>query len=181
MAFKNLSCRYPPRPNPSIPDHNTWQGMPWEHTEGLPTLRWWPESVFPGFPEMHHFCPANRPTHQVLQGQIFNPPCFCSDGYGLTLNLSGNKRIGEIRTRTHIHTPIPPFWQGYGTNPAPPLTLDPKLNNIYAEVLQLCIGTIGWPQMCSSGKGHEFPLFWVGNGWPDFKYHNFWRHMLNDI
>ena len=45
----------PPRPSPSIPDHKTWQGMPWEHTEGFPTLRWWPESVFPGFPEMHIF------------------------------------------------------------------------------------------------------------------------------
>ena len=63
IAFENLSCCCPPRPNPSIPDHKTRQGMPWEHTEKCLTLRWWPESLFPGFPEMHHFCPANRPTH----------------------------------------------------------------------------------------------------------------------
>jgi hypothetical protein len=29
IAFENLSCRCPPWPNP---------GMPWEHTEGLPTV-----------------------------------------------------------------------------------------------------------------------------------------------
>jgi len=61
VAFDNLSCRCPPRPKPSIPDHRTWQGMPWEHTKGLPALRWWPESLFPGFPEMHHFCPQTGP------------------------------------------------------------------------------------------------------------------------
>jgi len=27
----------------------------WEHTEGLPTLRWWSKSVFPGFPEMRQY------------------------------------------------------------------------------------------------------------------------------
>jgi len=43
----------------------------------------------------------------------------------------------------------------------PTLTLDPKLINFYAEELHLRVETIGWPQMCSSGKGHQFPLF----GW----------------
>jgi hypothetical protein len=33
-------------------------------------------------------------------------------GMVLTLNLSGNKRIGEIRTKIRIFTPMPPFWQG---------------------------------------------------------------------
>ena len=79
-ADKNLSFRCPPRPKPSIPDHHTGQGMPWEHAEGLSTLRWWPESVFPGFPEMHHFGPGNRPTHTVLSGQYFNPPFFALMG-----------------------------------------------------------------------------------------------------
>ena len=98
----NLSCRCPPQPNPSIPDQNTGQGMPREHTEGPLALRWWPESVFPGFPEMlFHFFPANRPTHQVLWGQTFTP-FLCFDGYGLTLNLLGDKRNGEIWTRTRI-------------------------------------------------------------------------------
>jgi hypothetical protein len=112
MAIKNLSCRCPPRLNPSIPDHITWQDMPWEHTEGLPTLRWWPESLFPGFPKMHHFCPAN--TLSPLKTN-FHPPYFLLDGF----TLSGNKRFGEIWTKPRISTPIPPFWQGSGTNPAP--------------------------------------------------------------
>jgi hypothetical protein len=51
--------------------------------------------------------------------QILYPPSFCFDGYGLTLNLSGNKGIGKIWTKTRISTPIPFFWQGNGTNPAP--------------------------------------------------------------
>jgi hypothetical protein len=53
----------------------------------------------------------------------------------------------------------------------PTLTLDPKLVNFNAEVLYLCIETIGRPQMCSSGKGHEIPLFWVDNGYPDLQGH----------
>ena len=47
------------------------------------------------------------------------PLIFCFNGYGLTLNLSENKRFGEIRTKTCISTPVPPFWQANGTNPAP--------------------------------------------------------------
>ena len=113
--------------------------MPWEHTEGLLTLMWWPESVFPGFPEMHHFCPV--PLGPL--GANFQPPFFCFDGYGLTLNLSGNDKIGEIWTKTRISTPMPPFGQVNGTNPAPTDTLDPKLINYYAEVLHLCIETTG--------------------------------------
>jgi len=66
ILLKISAVTAPPWPNPSIPDHYTWQGMPWKHTEGLPTLRWLPESAFPGFPEMPHFCLANRPTHQVF-------------------------------------------------------------------------------------------------------------------
>ena len=64
-------CRCPPRPNPSIPDHYTYtiQGMPWKHTEGLLTLRWWPESVFPGFSKMHHFCPADGPRTKSFRGK----------------------------------------------------------------------------------------------------------------
>jgi hypothetical protein len=52
-------------------------------------------------------------------GANFHTPLFCFDGYGLTLNLSQNKTIAEIWTKTCISTPIPPFWQGNGTNPAP--------------------------------------------------------------
>ena len=63
MDLDSPQLSLPPQPSPSILDHKTRQGMPLEYTEGLPTLRWWPESVFPGFPERHHFCPANTPTH----------------------------------------------------------------------------------------------------------------------
>jgi len=36
------------------------QGLPWEHTEGLPTFRWWPESRFP---ELHRvLCRISTPT-----------------------------------------------------------------------------------------------------------------------
>jgi hypothetical protein len=162
IAFKNLSCCCPPRPNPSIPDHNTWQGMPWEQTEGLLTLRWWPKSLFPVFPEMHHFCPANKPTHGPI-GANFHPPFFCFDGYGLTLNP---KPIWEQRNwwnsdqNPHFYTHVT-FLTGKWHNSSPPHTLDPKLINFYAEVLHLCIETIGWPQMGNSGKRHQFPLF----GW----------------
>ena len=76
-------------------------------------------------------------------GANFQPPFFCFDGYGLTLNLSGNDKIGEIWTKTRISTPMPPFGQVNGTNPAPTDTLDPKLINYYAEVLHLCIETTG--------------------------------------
>jgi len=57
----------------------------------------------------------------------------------LTLNLSGNKRFGEFRTKTCISTPILLFWQGNGKwqmaqIQPPTLTLDPKLINFYAKV-----------------------------------------------
>ena len=113
------------------------------------------------------FLPSKQVHALSPLGAKFHPPFFCFDGYGLTLNLSEKKTVGEFRTKTCISTPIPPLWQGNGTNPAPPLTLDPKLINFYAEVLHLFLETIGRSQMCSSRKGHEFPLFWVGNGYPD--------------
>jgi hypothetical protein len=65
------------------------------------------------------FLPSKQAHTLSLKGQIFNHPFSCFDGYGLTLNLSGNKSIGDIRTKSRISTPIPPFWQGNGTNPAP--------------------------------------------------------------
>ena len=38
------------------------------------------QKVFPGFLEMHHFCPANRSTHQVLWGRVFSPHFFAVMG-----------------------------------------------------------------------------------------------------
>jgi hypothetical protein len=65
------------------------------------------------------FLPSKQAHALCPLGEIFHTPFFCFDGYGLTLNLSGDKRIGEIQTKTRISTPIPPFWQGNGTYLAP--------------------------------------------------------------
>ena len=76
------------------------------------------KACFRGFQKCTIFAQQTGPRNKSFRGK-FSPPFFCFDGYGLTLNLSGNKRIGEIRTKTRISTPIPPFWQGNGTSPAP--------------------------------------------------------------
>jgi hypothetical protein len=55
------------------------------------------------------FLPSKQAHALSCRGK-FPPPFFCFDGYGLTQNLSGNKIIGEIRTKTCISTPMPPFW-----------------------------------------------------------------------
>ena len=157
----HLSCCCPPRPSPSIPDHNIWQGMPWEHTEGLPTPRWWTESKFPGFPEMHHFRPANRPTHEVLHGQIFTPPFFALMGMIWPLAYLGTKELVKFWPKPAFLHPYHLSGREMAQIQPPTLTLDPKLTKFNAKVLHLCIETIGWPQMCSSGKGHELPFF----GW----------------
>jgi hypothetical protein len=64
------------------------------------------------------FLPSKRAHALSFRGK-FPTPLFLLDGYGLTLNLSGDKGIGEIRTQTRISTPVPPLWQGNGTNLAP--------------------------------------------------------------
>ena len=133
--------------------------MPWKHTEGLLTLRWWPESVFPGFSKMHHFCPADGPRTKSFRGK-FRTPFFSFDGYGLTLNLSGNKRVGEIWTKTRISTPMPPFWQGKGTN----YTLDPK-HNILCRSVTVMYKNHWVTSDVQFRKG--VPPFWAGLGWAD--------------
>jgi hypothetical protein len=40
----------------------------------------------------YHFCPANRPALSPL-GANFHPHSFCCNGYGLTQNMSGNKKM----------------------------------------------------------------------------------------
>ena len=70
------------------------------------------KAYFQGFQKCTIFAQQTGPHN-------FVPPFVCFDGYGLTPNLSGNKRMGGIRTKTRISTPIPPFWQGNSTNPAP--------------------------------------------------------------
>jgi hypothetical protein len=118
MAFENLSCRYPPRPNPSITDHSTRQVMPWEYTEMLPHSGGGQKACFQGFQKCSIFAQQSGPRTKSFRGKL-PTPFFCFDGYGLTLNLSDNKRIGEIRTKTRISTPMPPSRRGIGTNPAP--------------------------------------------------------------
>ena len=63
--------------------------------------------------------PSKQAHAHSPSGANFQPPFICFDGYGLNLNPSGNKRIGEIRTKTRISTPMPLLWQGNGTNLAP--------------------------------------------------------------
>jgi flagellar biosynthesis protein FliQ len=47
----------------------------------------------------------------------------------------------------------------------PTLTLDPKLINFYAEVFMYRNHWV--TSDVQFRKGHEFPLFGVGNGYPD--------------
>ena len=57
--------------------------------------------MFPGLPEIHHFCPGNRRTKSF--GGKFPPPLVCCNGYGLTKNLSGSK---QSMIRSHISVPV---------------------------------------------------------------------------
>ena len=103
--------------------HVLEQSSKFKRAEGLPTLRWWPESVFQGFQKCTIFAQQTGPRTKSFRG-IFSTPLFCSDGYGLTLNLFGNKIIGEIRTKTCISTPFlaGTFLAGKWHNSSPPLT-----------------------------------------------------------
>jgi hypothetical protein len=96
--------------------------------------------LFPGFP----FLPSKQAHALSRFGANFQPLFSCFDGYGLILNLSGNKRIGEFKPETCIHTHAT-FLAGKAMAKVQPPThtLDPKLNKFYAEVLHLCIETIG--------------------------------------
>jgi len=76
------------------------------------------KACFRGFQKCTIFAQQTGPCTKSFRGK-FPPPFFLLDGYGLTLNLFGNRRIGEVWTKTRIFAPIPPFWQGNGTYPAP--------------------------------------------------------------
>jgi hypothetical protein len=90
------------------------------------------------------FLPSKHAHALSPLGADFHPPFFCFDGYGLTLNPSGNKRLVKfIPKSTFLH----PY----------------HLSGRELEVLHLCIESIGWPQMCNSGKGHQFPF--LGGAW----------------
>ena len=82
------------------------------------------KACFWGFQKCTIFAQQTGPRIKSFRGKC-STPFFCFNGYGLTLNLSENKIFGEIRTKTCISTPIPPFWQGNGTNPAPHLHTRP--------------------------------------------------------
>jgi len=53
------------------------------------------------------------------------------------------------------------FLAGKWHKSSPPLSPLTPNSLIWMQVLHVCIETIGWPHMCNSGKGHQFPLF----GW----------------
>ena len=86
------------------------------------------------------FLPSKQAHALSPLGANFQPPFFCFDGHVLTLNLSGNKTIGEVRTNTRISTP--------------------KFINFHAEVLHLCTETIVTSD-AQFRRGALFPLFWV--------------------
>jgi len=88
------------------------------------------------------FLPSKQAHALCPWGQIFTPLIFCFDGYGLTLILSGNKRISEIRTKFRLPTPIYLYGREMAQIQPPTLSLDPKLIIFYAEVLHLCKITI---------------------------------------
>jgi hypothetical protein len=88
------------------------------------------------------FVPSKQAHALSPLGAKFHP-FFCFIGYGLTLNLSENKRIGGIRTKTRILHPYHLSGREMAKIQPPTLTLDPKLINFYAVVLHLCIEIIG--------------------------------------
>ena len=89
------------------------------------------------------FLPSKQTHTPSPSGANFQPPFFCCYRYGLTLTLSGNKRIGELRTITRISAPMPPFCRELAQVQPPTHILDPKLINFYAEVFHLCVEIIG--------------------------------------
>jgi len=179
MAFENISCRCPPQPNPSIPDHNTWQGMHWEHTDRILTPRWWPESAFPNFQKCTIFAQQTGPRTKSFRGK-FSPPYFLlwwvwfdpkpiweqknwwnpdrnPHFYTHTTFLEGKRHISHIQPLT--------------------LTLDPKLINFYAEVLHVTfIYRNHWVTSdVQFRKGASIPPFWVGLDWADRTWPYTWR------
>ena len=99
--------------------------MPWKHTEGLPTLRDGQRACIQDFQTCTTFAQQTGPRTKSFRGKFSTPLFFAL--MGMTLNLSGNKIIGEIWTKTRISTPMPPFWQGMVQIQPSNLTLDPKV------------------------------------------------------
>ena len=68
------------------------------------------KACFQGFQKCT-ILPSKQAHARSPLGTNFQPPFFCFNGNGLTLNLSGNKRTGVIRTKIRTSTPMLPFWQ----------------------------------------------------------------------
>jgi len=120
---------------------------------------------------MHHFCPAIRPTHQVLQGQISNPHIFAlMDVVWLYIYL-GTKEL----TKTCISTPMPPSWQGNGTNPAPHSHPWPQNHWILCRNVTFMYRNHCVTSNVQFMKGALIPFFWVGLGWADYWWVVLWR------
>ena len=62
----------------------------------------------------------SKQAHALSFRGLFSTPIFYFDGYGLTPNLSGNKRIGEIQNQ-HFYTHAT-FLAGKWYKSSPPLT-----------------------------------------------------------
>jgi hypothetical protein len=89
------------------------------------------------------FLPSKQAHAPSPLGAIFHPPFFCFNGYGWTLNLSENKRIGEFGPQPAFLHPYHLSGREMAQFQPPTLTLYPNLIDFYAEVLHLCIETIG--------------------------------------
>ena len=94
---------------------------------------------------------------------------FCFDGYGLTQDLSRNKRIGEFRTKTCISTRRPPFWKGNVTNPVPLTLLSCQIDGV-----GLFVRVLFWSKFfCSFDNlpilGYSFPLSYANPPFSVFK------------
>jgi hypothetical protein len=166
-AWCFFGCCCPPRPNPSILDHNTWQGMPWEHIEGLLTPRWWPESVFPGFPEMHYFCPPSKQAHTPCPlGANFTPLLFALMGMVWPSTYLRTK-VREIWTKTRILHPYHLSGREMAKIQPPTLTLDHKLINFLCRSVSFMYRNHWVTSDVQFRKGASIPPFGVGLGWAD--------------
>ena len=104
------------------------------------------------------FLPTNRPTHCPL-GTNFHPPLFLL--WWVWFNpkptwQQNNWWNSDQNPHFYTHTTFLAKKWYKSSPPLSPLTL-----NHYSSCkgVTFMYRDLGWPQMCNSGKGHQFPLF----------------------
>jgi hypothetical protein len=88
----------------SIPDHNDWQGMPWKHTEGLPTLRDGQRACIQDFQTCTTFAQQTGPRTKSFRGK-FPSPLFLLWWVWFDPKPVWEQKKGETQTKTCISTP----------------------------------------------------------------------------